>query len=39
MFFIHYDPILRHVFEDALVDTEKINDGQQNQREGLENIK
>jgi hypothetical protein len=38
IFVIHYDPRLRHVFDDALVDTEKNNDGQQNEREGLENI-
>ena len=34
----HYDPRLRHVFSNALVDTKKNNDGQQNEREGLENI-
>jgi hypothetical protein len=38
MFVIHYNPTLRHVFEDSLVDTEENNDGQQNEREGLENI-
>jgi hypothetical protein len=38
MFVIHYDPRLRHVFDDALVDNEKNNDGQQNERDGLENI-
>jgi len=39
IFVIHYDPRLRHVFDDALVvDTKKNNDGQQNEREGLENI-
>ena len=38
IFFIHYDPILRHVFDDALVDIEQNNDVQQNEREGLENI-
>ena len=38
IFVIHYDPRLRHVFDDALVDTEQNNDGQQNEREGLENI-
>ena len=35
---IHYDPRLRHVFDDALVDIEKNNDVQQNERDGLENI-
>ena len=39
IFFIHYDPKLRHVFDDASVNTEQKNDGQQNVREGLENIK
>jgi len=39
IFFIHYDPRLRHVFDDELVDTEQNNDDQQNEREGLENIK
>ena len=39
MFVIHYDPRLRHVFDDALVDTKQNNHGQQNEREGLENIK
>ena len=29
IFVIHYDPILRHVFDDALVDTEHDNGGQQ----------
>jgi hypothetical protein len=38
IFVIHYDTILRHVFDNALVDTEKNNDGQQNERGGLENI-
>jgi hypothetical protein len=38
LFFIHYDPRLRHVFDDALVDTEQNNDGEQNERDGLENI-
>jgi hypothetical protein len=38
LFVIHYDPRLRHVFDDALVDTEKNNDGEQNERDGLENI-
>ena len=38
IFVIHYDPRLRHVFDDALVDTEHDNGGQQNEREGLENI-
>jgi hypothetical protein len=38
IFVIHCDPRLRHVFDDALVDIEKNNDGQQNEREGLENI-
>ena len=38
IFVIHYNPRLRHVFDDALVDTEQNNDGQQNEREGLENI-
>jgi hypothetical protein len=33
IFVIHYDPILRHVFDDALVDIEKNNDVQQNERE------
>jgi hypothetical protein len=27
MFVIHYDPRLRHVFYDALVDTNQKNDG------------
>ena len=39
MFIIHYDPRLSHVFVNALVDTEKNNDGQQNEREGLNNNK
>ena len=39
IFFIHYDPRLRNVFDDALVDTEHNNGVQQNEREGLENIK
>jgi hypothetical protein len=39
IFVIHYDPRLRNVFDDALVDTKQKNDGQQNEREGLENIK
>ena len=38
IFIIHYDPRLRHVFDDALVDTKHKNGGQQNEREGLENI-
>jgi hypothetical protein len=38
IFVIHYDSRLRHVFNDALVDTEHYNGGQQNEREGLENI-
>ena len=38
MFIIHYDPRLRHIFDDALVDIEKNNDGQQNKREGLDSI-
>jgi hypothetical protein len=38
IFVIHYDPRLRHVFDDALVDIEKNNDAQQNERDGLENI-
>ena len=38
MFVIHYDPRLRHVFDDALVDIEHNNDVQQNERDGLENI-
>jgi len=38
IFVIHYDPRLRHVFDDALVDTEHDNGGQQNERKGLENI-
>ena len=38
IFVIHYDPRLRHVFDDALVDTEHDNGGQQNEREGLESI-
>ena len=37
-FVIHYDPQLRHVFDDALVDTEHDNGGQQNERDGLKNI-
>jgi hypothetical protein len=39
LFVIHYDPRLRHVFDDALVDTEKNNDGEQNEKDGLYNIK
>ena len=40
IFVIHYDPRLRHVFDDALVHTQQNNDGQQNERDGLiENIK
>jgi len=39
IFVIHYDPRLRHVFDDALVDIEHNNDVQQNERDGLENIK
>ena len=35
---IHYDPRLRHVFDDALGDTKKNNDGQQNERDILDNI-
>ena len=38
IFVIHYDPRLRHVFDDALVVIEKNNDGQRNERDGLENI-
>jgi hypothetical protein len=38
MFVIHYDPRLRHVFYDALVDTNQKNDGKQNERKGLKNI-
>jgi len=38
IFSIHYDPRLRHVFDDALVDIEKNNDGQQNERQVLDNI-
>ena len=38
IFVIHYDPGLMHVLDDALVDTENDNGGQQNEREGLENI-
>ena len=38
IFSIHYDPRSRHVFDDALVDIEKNNDVQQNERDGLENI-
>jgi hypothetical protein len=38
IFVIHYDPRLRHVFDDALVNIEKNNDVQQNERYGLENI-
>jgi hypothetical protein len=38
IFVIHYDPRLRHVFDDALVDIEQNNDVHQNEREGLENI-
>ena len=36
IFVIHYDPRLRHVVDDALVDIE--HGGQQNEREGLESI-
>jgi hypothetical protein len=39
IFVIHYDPRLRHVFDDALVDIEKNNDVQKNERDELENIK
>jgi hypothetical protein len=39
IFSIHYDPRLRNVFDDVLVDIEKNNDVQQNERDGLENIK
>ena len=38
IFVIHYDPRLRHVFDDALVDIEQNNDVQQNERDELENI-
>jgi hypothetical protein len=38
IFAIHYDPRLRHVFHDALVDIEKNSDVQKNERDGLENI-
>jgi hypothetical protein len=38
IFVIHYDPILRHAFYDALVDIEHNNGVQQNEKEGLENI-
>lgn len=38
IFDIHYDPRLRHVLYSELVDTDQNNDGQQNEREGLENI-
>ena len=38
IFFIHYDPRLRHAFDDALVDAKQNNDGQKNKREGLENM-
>ena len=38
IFVIHYDPRLRHIFEDALVDTKQNNDRQQNEREGLKKI-
>ena len=34
IFVIHYDPRLRHVFEDASIDTEKTNDDQPNIVEG-----
>ena len=34
IFFIHYDPILIHVFEDASINTEKTSDDQQNIVEG-----
>ena len=37
-FFIHYDPRLRHVFEDSSMDNEEKNDSQWNEREVLENI-
>ena len=39
IFVIHYDPRLRHVFDDALVDIEQKYVVQQNERDGLENIK
>jgi hypothetical protein len=39
IFGIHYDPILRDVFDSALVDIEKNNDVQQNKSDGLENNK
>ena len=38
MLVIHYDPRLRNVFDDALVDIEQNNDGQKNERQGLDNI-
>ena len=34
IFVIHYDPRLRHVFEDASINTEKTNDDQPNIVEG-----
>ena len=34
IFFIHYDPRLRNVFEDASINTEKTNDDQPNIVEG-----
>ena len=33
IFVIHYDPRLRHAFDDALVDTEHENGSQQNVRD------
>jgi len=39
IFVIHYDARLRHVFDDALMDTEQNNDGQKTEREGLDRIK
>ena len=34
IFFIHYDPILRHVIEYASINTKKTNDDQKNIVEG-----
>ena len=38
IFVIHYDPILRHVFGDASMNTKQHNDNQQIIDDGLGNI-
>lgn len=35
IFVIHYDPRLRHVFDDASMNTKQNNDGQPNIDEGI----